>query len=878
MLNNASLSETILGKIVDDKLSWIADRKKIQPLISFKDKIIDSDRDFYQALSQDRSVFILECKKASPSKGLIRRDFDLDLIASIYKNHADVISVLTDEKYFQGNLEFITKIRAQVTQPVICKDFIVDPYQIYLARYYQADAILLMLSVLDDDAYKAYMDTAHSLHMGVLTEVSNEDERLRAIALNAKVIGINNRNLRDLSIDLNCTKELAVKIPTDRIVISESGINTHHQVKDLSRYANGFLVGSSIMSQDNIEFACRRLILGENKVCGLTEPSAAKAAYHAGAIYGGLIFVKASKRCVDIEQARKIIAAVPLLYAGVFQNETPKIISMIVQQLGLSVVQLHGDESPLDIKTLRTLVPSSCQIWKAHSIVNVLPDIEKYNVDKHLLDTRSNNQSGGTGQVFDWSLLIDTNIEKNRVILAGGLSPENAQQAALIGCAGLDFNSGLESAPGIKDTQKINAAFSIIKHYQQRDQLQTSDLQQAQKVKMEKTNAYFGQFGGMYVPQILVPALKQLEAEFLKAEADPAFIAEFSELLTQYAGRPTPLTLCRNLTQGKKTKLYLKREDLLHGGAHKTNQVLGQALLAKRMGKTQIIAETGAGQHGVATAIACALLNLKCKIYMGAVDMKRQEPNVFRMRLMGAQVIAVNSGSSTLKDACNQALRDWAGSYDSTHYLLGTAAGPHPFPTIVREFQKIIGEEAREQCLKKEGVLPNKVIACVGGGSNAIGIFCDFIDDVSVELIGVEPGGKGIETGKHGCTISHGSKGIFFGMKSLMMQDENGQVQESYSISAGLDFPSVGPQHSYLAETKRAQYVSATDQEALIAFKLLAEKEGIIPALESAHALAHALKIIETHDAEQIIIVNLSGRGDKDIFTVAEIFNKKGMM
>lgn len=395
---------------------------------------------------------------------------------------------------------------------------------------------------------------------------------------------------------------------------------------------------------------------------------------------------------------------------------------------------------------------------------------------------------------------------------------------------------------------------------------------------MEKLNPYFGEFGGMYVPQILVPALKQLEAEFVKAQTDPEFIKEFSELLTEYAGRPTPLTLCRNLTKGKKTKLYLKREDLLHGGAHKTNQVLGQALLAKRMGKNEIIAETGAGQHGVATALACSLLGLKCKIYMGAVDCERQKPNVFRMRLMGAEVVPVTSGSSTLKDACNEAMRDWAGSYETAHYLLGTAAGPHPFPVIVREFQKMIGEEAKQQCLKKEGILPNKVIACVGGGSNAIGMFADFIEDENVELIGVEPGGHGIETGEHGCPISYGSKGIFFGMHSLMMQDKHGQVKESYSISAGLDFPSVGPQHAHLAQTGRAQYVNATDDEALAAFKALAEQEGIIPALESSHALAHALKIIEKDDKEQIIIVNLSGRGDKDIFTVAEIFEQRGMI
>ncbi|MDO6528027.1 tryptophan synthase subunit beta [Motilimonas sp. 1_MG-2023] len=395
---------------------------------------------------------------------------------------------------------------------------------------------------------------------------------------------------------------------------------------------------------------------------------------------------------------------------------------------------------------------------------------------------------------------------------------------------------------------------------------------------MSKLDPYFGEFGGMFVPQILMPALNQLEEEFIKAQNDPEFIAEFRELLTEYAGRPTPLTLCQNLTKGKKTKLYLKREDLLHGGAHKTNQVLGQALLAKRMGKSEIIAETGAGQHGVATALACALLGLKCKVYMGAKDCERQKPNVFRMKLMGAEVIPVTSGSSTLKDACNEALRDWTASYDRAHYLLGTAAGPHPFPTIVREFQRVIGEEARAQHLEKEQVLPNKVIACVGGGSNAIGIFADFIDDPSVELIGVEPAGKGIDTPQHGAPLRHGRKGIFFGMASMMMQDQFGQVEESYSVSAGLDFPSVGPQHAHLHAIGRAQYESVTDDEALAAFHELARKEGIIPALESAHALAYALKIIEQDDKEQSIIVNLSGRGDKDIFTVAELFEEKGLM
>ncbi|MEZ7862973.1 MAG: tryptophan synthase subunit beta [Aeromonadaceae bacterium] len=396
---------------------------------------------------------------------------------------------------------------------------------------------------------------------------------------------------------------------------------------------------------------------------------------------------------------------------------------------------------------------------------------------------------------------------------------------------------------------------------------------------MTLLNPFFGEFGGMYVPQILVPALLQLEKAFLDAQADPAFHAEFRALLTEYAGRPTPLTLCRNLTKGTKTKLYLKREDLLHGGAHKTNQVLGQALLAKRMGKTRIIAETGAGQHGVATALACALLDLPCRIYMGAVDMERQKPNVFRMRLMGAEVVAVHAGSSTLKDACNEAMRDWTANYEDTHYMLGTAAGPHPFPTIVREFQRMIGEEAKEQVQQVEHRLPDAVIACVGGGSNAIGLFADFIEESGVRLIGVEPAGHGIDSGEHGATLGQGSKGVFFGMHSYLMQDQHGQVEESYSISAGLDFPSVGPQHAHLQAIGRAEYVSITDQEALDAFQELARHEGIIPALESSHALAYGLKMArENPEREQLLIVNLSGRGDKDIFTVADILQKQGAL
>jgi len=386
---------------------------------------------------------------------------------------------------------------------------------------------------------------------------------------------------------------------------------------------------------------------------------------------------------------------------------------------------------------------------------------------------------------------------------------------------------------------------------------------------MTRLPAYFGSYGGRFVPEILIPALEQLESAFIEAQADPEFRREFQSLLEDYAGRPTPLTECRNLTRGTASRIFLKREDLLHGGAHKTNQVLGQGLLARRMGKTEVIAETGAGQHGVACALACALLGLKCRVYMGAKDVERQSPNVFRMKLLGATVIPVSSGSATLKDACNEALRDWSANYERAHYLLGTAAGPHPYPTMVREFQRMIGDESREQILAKTGGLPEAVIACVGGGSNAIGMFAAFIPDAAVELVGVEAGGLGIASGKHGATLQAGQPGIFFGMKSRLMQDAAGQVEESHSLSAGLDFPSVGPEHAYLQETGRAQYVPVTDDSAVAALAELARSEGIIAALESAHAIAYALERVRSNpERSEVLLVNLSGRGDKDIFTI----------
>jgi len=387
----------------------------------------------------------------------------------------------------------------------------------------------------------------------------------------------------------------------------------------------------------------------------------------------------------------------------------------------------------------------------------------------------------------------------------------------------------------------------------------------------EKAQHYFADYGGMFVPEILVPALEELEQEYEKALQDPEFNNTLEQLLANYAGRPTPVFQCLNMLSDCNADIYLKREDLLHGGAHKTNQVLAQALLAKRMGKKRIIAETGAGQHGVATAMVCALLDLDVVIYMGEKDVVRQQPNVQRMQLLGAKVITVTAGSSSLKDAINEALRDWTSSYEQTHYLLGTVAGPAPYPDMVRRFQQIIGIEARRQIQQQAGRLPDMAIACVGGGSNAMGLFQAFIPDEEVKLVGVEAAGKGLNTAEHGATMHHGALGIFQGCLSKVIQTEEGQITESYSISAGLDYPGVGPQHVALQTSGRADYQAVTDQEALEASLLLTRKEGIIPALESSHALAYAIRVAKAHpeNADRLcLLVNLSGRGDKDLATV----------
>ncbi|KHD84387.1 tryptophan synthase subunit beta [Heyndrickxia ginsengihumi] len=386
---------------------------------------------------------------------------------------------------------------------------------------------------------------------------------------------------------------------------------------------------------------------------------------------------------------------------------------------------------------------------------------------------------------------------------------------------------------------------------------------------------HFGKFGGKFVPETLMPAMNELEKAYQEAMKDPAFQEELEYYLQQYIGRETPLYYAANLTKlGGGPKIYLKREDLNHTGAHKINNTIGQALLTLRMGKKKVVAETGAGQHGVATATVCALLGLDCIVFMGAEDIRRQKLNVFRMQLLGAEVRSVEQGSGTLKDAVNEALRYWVSNVEDTHYIMGSVVGPHPFPQIVRDFQSVIGKETKQQMLEQTGKLPDAVVACIGGGSNSMGMFYPFIED-DVQLYGVEAGGAGIETGKHAASLSHGTLGVLHGMMTYLLQDNDGQIQEAYSVSAGLDYPGVGPEHSYLKETGRVKYTSINDDEALEAFQLLSKVEGIIPALESSHAVSYALKLAKEMSEDQTIVVCLSGRGDKDVESVSHLLGGK---
>ena len=584
------------------------------------------------------------------------------------------------------------------------------------------------------------------------------------------------------------------------------------------------------------------------KICGLTRPEDIDAVNSALPDYAGFVFAK-SPRQVAPEQAEELKNRLDgrVTAVGVFVNAPIEEIAGLCRKSVIGMVQLHGDEDADYIMKLKSMTnaPIIKAVW-VRSAGDAL-SAQSLPCDCLLLDTYQESARGGTGSAFDWNVI--PRLHKP-FFLAGGICGENIKAAAGYGAFCLDISSGAET-DGHKDPEKIQRLVRAVR----------SD-------HMKKGR--YGIFGGQYLPETLMNAVNELEAAYEHYKNDPEFVRELSGLLKNYAGRPSLLYFAERMTEDLGgAKIYLKREDLNHTGSHKINNVLGQVLLAKKMGKTRVIAETGAGQHGVATATAAALMGMECEIFMGREDTERQALNVYRMELLGARVHPVTSGTETLKDAVNETFREWTGRIEDTHYVLGSVMGAHPFPEIVRDFQSVIGREVREQMLAAEGRLPDALIACVGGGSNAMGLFYGFIGDESVRLIGCEAAGLGLDTDKHAATIAKGTLGIFHGMKSYFCQDEYGQIAPVYSISAGLDYPGIGPEHAMLHNTGRARYVPVTDREAVDAFEYLSRTEGIIPAIESAHAVAYARKLAPEMGKDKIIVINLSGRGDKDVAAIA---------
>lgn len=577
------------------------------------------------------------------------------------------------------------------------------------------------------------------------------------------------------------------------------------------------------------------------KICGISRIEDIEYVNQSKPDYIGFVFAKSSRQ-ISYQQAsflkNKLNQSIQVV--GVFVDESIDTIMSLVENNIIDLIQLHGHETNEYITQLKTLtnipIIKAIPIKEKHDLINI--DIP---ADYYLLDY----QKAGSGQSFDWSYITKLN---KPFFLAGGINLSNIDQAKTIHCYGIDVSSGVETN-GYKDKYKIN---EIVR-----------------RVKME--TGRYGIHGGQYVPETLMNEIHHVEEAYEYYKNDPQFIQELNQLLQEYANRPSLLYYAKKMTKDLGgAKVYLKREDLNHTGSHKINNVLGQALLAKKMEKTRIIAETGAGQHGVATATAAALLGLECEIFMGKEDTDRQALNVYRMQLLGAKVHSVTSGTMTLKDAVNETMREWTKRVDDTLYVLGSVMGPHPFPMIVRDFQSVISKEARAQILEYEGKLPTAVMACVGGGSNAMGMFYNFINDKDVALIGCEAAGKGVDTALTAATINTGQLGIFHGMKSYFCQDEHGQIAPVYSISAGLDYPGIGPEHAHLHDIGRAQYVPVTDDEAVEAFEYLAKTEGIICAIESAHAIAHARKIVPLMNKDDIVIICLSGRGDKDVAAIAK--------
>lgn len=908
---------------------------------------------FEQALAQRGTSFICEVKKASPSKGVIAKEFPYQDIAKAYENSgAAAISCLTEPYFFLGSNEYLKTIAANVSIPVLRKDFTVDARMIYEAKVLGASAVLLICSILNDEELSKYLNLAHALGLSTLVEAHDADEIDRALAAGARIIGVNNRNLATFEVDT--TNSLRLRERAKNVLfVSESGIKTREDVAQLESIGvDAVLIGETLMrsankaktlsilrgdcpsdtaghstndaetfaatrgedlsdsandtasdtarkvkpntpaSYENEQGTCSDFLRNPSsntehtyiKTCGMTrlEDIAAVNEAHPD-MCGFIIDFPKSTHSVSAEQQIELASRLDptICSVGVFVDAPINQIVALAHIGSIQAIQLHGNEDEDYIAHLRE--QCTLPIIKAFQIKNAndLAKAKTSSADMILLDSGQ-----GSGKSFDWSLL---KTFARPYLLAGGLYPQTIPEALNnLNPWGVDLSSGLETN-GLKDREKIQCATAIVHQTTASAHqsttvtnqkigitpLTTSNTNPTESKEQHMTTqntskGRFGIHGGQYIPETLMNAIIELDEAYIHFKDDPEFKAELQKLLNDYAGRPSRLYYARRMSEDLGgAKIYLKREDLNHTGAHKINNVLGQALLAKKMSKTRLIAETGAGQHGVATATAAALLDMECVVFMGREDTERQALNVYKMRLLGAEVHPVDSGTGTLKDAVSETFREWTNRIDDTHYCLGSCMGPHPFPTIVRDFQAVISSEIKEQMLELEGKLPDVVMACVGGGSNAIGSFYHFINDPEVRLIGCEAAGRGIDTFETAATIATGKLGIFHGMKSYFCQDEHGQIAPVYSISAGLDYPGIGPEHAALHDAGRAEYVAITDDEAVDAFEYLSRTEGIIPAIESAHAVAYARKLAPTMSSDQTIVITLSGRGDKDCAAIA---------
>ncbi|MBX3030979.1 MAG: tryptophan synthase subunit beta [Chloroflexi bacterium] len=892
---------------------------------------------------------ITEIKRRSPSAGaLIDVPVDVADRARAYAaGGASMVSVLVEPHWFGGSVEDLRTARGAIDLPVLAKEFVVDDRQLPLLRAAGADAVLLLAAIHRPATLRRLVRRALDLGLEPLLEVHDARELEAALTTDARLIGVNNRDLRTLRVDTTTAEMLRAAIPDDRIVIAESGVREPALLRRWRALGvDAALIGEDLMRQGTdaeaitarvAAFVAAGTVPGPGvdpaaderiplvKICGVTDAAGMAAAIAAGADMVGLNLVPGGKRALREPEAAALIAqarrsslpgAGPRI-VGVFADQDPADVAAIAARLGLDLVQLHGAEPPEALDVIPLPVIKAVHLPGADTAVadaaaaatDVVARADAYrakpNLEAILLDTSDPSARGGTGRRADTAVAAEV-ARQVPVILAGGLHAGNVTGALLaIPAIGVDTAGGVEGATPSRATRSVPAR-------PVKDPVRVAMFtKRARAARRHRPNTPFGpapvhagllevdgagrwgmerDFGGRYVPETLMAALVQLEEAWAAIRHDPVFWAELDDLLAHFAGRPTALYRADRLAgavlaeaarlataAGRRTsipsgiRLYLKREDLAHTGAHKINNALGQALLTRRLGKSRVIAETGAGQHGVATATACALLGLPCVVFMGEEDIRRQAPNVLRMRALGAEVQSVTSGTATLKDAVNEAMRDWVTNVSTTHYVLGSAMGPHPYPTMVRDLQRRIGDEAAGQLRSLEGRLPDLALACVGGGSNAIGLLSRFIGEPSVRLAVSEAAGDGIETGRHAAAIAGGTAGILHGSRSLMLQDRDGQVIEAISASAGLDYPGVGPQLAALAEAGRIEVATATDREAVAAMRSVTRTEGILPALETSHAVAALPKLVAGLEGGgpladgALVLVGFSGRGDKDM-------------